>query len=97
MSVIRHCTCGNGEAEEDRGAVLDCAVHGFEARTEQARRITGGAFEVERLRKQLEGAVEALRRIAAGHPHASKLAGEALDALPPDDNVYDPPYIERGQ
>lgn len=43
------------------------------------------------------GAVEALRRIAAGHAHPSKLAGEALDALPPDDNVYDPPYIERGQ
>ena len=53
--------------------------------------------EIARLRHQLQGAVEALRRIAAGHAHPSKLAGEALDALPPDDNVYDPPYIERGQ
>jgi hypothetical protein len=49
----RRCICGNGEAEEDRGAVLDCAVHGFEARTEQARRITGEAFEVGRLREAL--------------------------------------------
>jgi hypothetical protein len=23
------CTCGNGEAEEDRGAVIACAVHGI--------------------------------------------------------------------
>lgn len=27
----------------------------------------------------------------------SRHDAEALDALPPDDNVYDPPYIERGQ
>lgn len=50
-----------------------------------------------RERARLRGAVEALRRIAAGHAHPAKLAGEVLDALPPDDNVYDPPYVERGR
>jgi hypothetical protein len=54
-----------------------------------------GPFVLEA--RQPPGIVEALRRIAAGHAHPSKLAGEALDALPPDDRLYDPPYFERGQ
>lgn len=29
------CTCGNGEAEDDRSAVLRCSVHGVASREER--------------------------------------------------------------
>lgn len=30
-AAMRACACGNGEAEDDRGAVLRCAIHGPDA------------------------------------------------------------------
>lgn len=64
MNVLGHCTCGHEESD-GRMDVLNCAVHGFEARTDQARRITGEAFEVERLREQLRGAVDLVREMGS--------------------------------
>jgi tRNA U54 and U55 pseudouridine synthase Pus10 len=56
MSLIGRCTCGNGEAEEDRGAVLRCPIHGFEARTQEALRVAAEAAPCP----NCAGAVDAL-------------------------------------
>jgi hypothetical protein len=91
MSVMRHCRVA---VSARTGIPFKIVDNEWEANSLR----TAGWLVVEYApTDNTPGAAEALRRIAAGHAHPSKLAGEALDALPPDDNVYDPPYIERGQ
>lgn len=92
MPNIERCGCGKPLTEVERaiGPIIT-------ERDLWRSRAEVGKERIAFLERQHRGAVEALRRIAAGHSHPAKMAGEALDAMPPSGDVYDPPYLERGR